>query len=325
MEKLTINVTNRCNFKCGHCFREGATAEDLDLALVESAIPDLQRIGIQQVNFTGGEPILHKRFGELVARFTRRGFRFGLVTNGWLADRYLDLLAAHKPYVAYVAVSLDSHRREEHDRLRRKGSFERVLKALDAFVEAGYQVNVSHIVSTRTARDLMAFAAFIKSRTVQVNLGRVVATRGNAAWQLEDEGLPQLRLAVGLARQQLGPRLHLSASLGLATNLGFCQNFSGMNSVTLRYDGDVLFCCDSIRSNRGAVLGNLKTERFPDILTRFTEKLRPILDQRMAALIQGRRYACNDCDFCNATLARTSAAADVRLSALRPLSARAAS
>jgi MoaA/NifB/PqqE/SkfB family radical SAM enzyme len=305
MEKLVVNVTNRCNFKCGHCFREGATAEDLDIGLVESAIPDFQRVGIQQVNLTGGEPILHPRFADLLELFTRHGFRLGVVTNGWLADRYLETLAPYRPYVEFVAVSLDSHLRSEHDRLRRKGSFDRTVRAIDRFTAAGYAVPISHIVSTRTVDQLMAFGAFVKPkpRSVEVNLGRVVSTPGNGDWQLDAAGLRRLRIAAGLLRRQLGPRLRFTASLGLSRSLGFCGNFSSMDSVSLRFDGAVLFCCDSIASNRGAVLGNLRDEPFPRILARFGDALRPILTRRLAAIVEGRAGTCNDCDFCNATLA----------------------
>jgi MoaA/NifB/PqqE/SkfB family radical SAM enzyme len=302
MQKLVLNLTNRCNFRCHHCLREGATNEDLDLALLERVVPELRQAGIVQIALTGGEPILHPRFAELVGLLAGAGFHLGIVTNGWLHERYLRVIEPHRARIAYLALSLDSHLEHEHDRLRRRGSYARVLEAIRAFDAAGYPINLSHIVSRRTAGHLLAFGNFVKGLNVRVNLGRAIATPGNGDWQLDAEQKRRLKTGLGLLRRQLGPRLSTTSSLGLCDDLVYCTNFRDMSSVVLRYDGDVAFCCDCVASNRGAVLGNLRDEPFARIVQRFPERLLPVLQARVAAQVEGRDDACNDCDACNAVL-----------------------
>lgn len=302
MQKLVLNLTNRCNFRCHHCLREGATDDDLDPALVERALPEFRQAGIVQIALTGGEPILHPRFPELIELLAGGGFHLGIVTNGWLHERYLRVIEPQRARIAYLALSLDSHLEHEHDRLRKKGSYARVLAAIRAFDAAGYPINLSHIVSRRTAGHLLAFGNFVKGLNVRVNVGRAIATPGNGDWQLDPAQKRNLKTGLGLLRRQLGPRLSTTSSLGLCDDLVYCTNFRDMSSVVLRYDGAVAFCCDCVASNRGAVLGNLREESFTRIVQRFPERLLPVLQARVAAQVEGRGDACNDCDFCNAVL-----------------------
>lgn len=303
MRKLVINLTNRCNFRCAHCFREGATREDLPLELLARQVPEWRRLGLVQIALTGGEPCLHPQFAQVLALLAGAGFKLGLVTNGWHWERYLALVAPHRASIAYLAVSLDAHLACEHDRLRRRGSFARANDAIDGFRNAGYAVNVSHIVSRRTASHLLAFGNFVKDRGVCVNVGRVVATPGNGDWQPDARQRQDIKVALGLLRRQLGPRLGTTSSLGLCEDLVFCTNFRDLSSLALRYDGAVLFCCDCVTSNAGAVLGNVHVESFAAIVARFPAQLARVLEARMTALLEGDAAASNDCDFCNATLA----------------------
>ncbi|MEJ2693127.1 MAG: radical SAM protein, partial [Candidatus Thiodiazotropha sp.] len=133
-------ITNRCNFKCRHCIREGATSEDLDHALLRDALPVLRASGVRRLILTGGEPILHPRFETIVDLLVSGGFELGIVSNGWYYRRYLELLRPFRKQIAYLALSLDSHRADEHDRVRaRRGIYERVFEAIDAFQQAGYR------------------------------------------------------------------------------------------------------------------------------------------------------------------------------------------
>lgn len=302
MKQLVLNITNRCNFSCHHCLREGASDNDIDPELVAAVLPDLVRLGVRTVSVTGGEPILHPRFAEILAILERAGLRVGIVSNGWSGYRYQKVIEPFRRSIEYLAVSLDSDLEHEHDRLRRPGSFARALTTVHAFLADGYRVNLGHIVSRRTAGRLLAFGNFIADLDVRLSLGRVIATPGNREWQLDDKQKRQLRIAMALLRSKLGSRLHTTTSLGLADSLAFCSNFVTMDAVALRFDGAVMFCCDCVASNHGGVLGNLGEQPLATILRRFPARLQPILEARIEAQSNGRHLEDNDCDFCNRVL-----------------------
>lgn len=306
MHTFVLNITNRCNFKCGHCFREEASKEDLAVEVVEANLAALRSLGVQTLALTGGEPILHPRFADLLHLLCDRGFRIGCVTNGSYTPRYLQALEPHKDRIAYVALSLDGHTAEAHDRLRvHKGSFDAVIESIDAFHRAGYRVNVSHVMCrhTASARDLVALAELLSDKPIaSLTLGAVVPTPGNGHVQIASPpGL--LSAAIDLVRHKLGSRVRITPSVGLDRRYMFCNNLQGMNDASLRYNGDVVFCCDTIASNRGAILGNVHDEPLIDILRRHPEKSSQVLAARLAAMAAGHQTDCNDCAFCNRVLA----------------------
>lgn len=315
MNLFVLNITNRCNFKCGHCFREGASKEDLPLATIAGALPTLRQLGARTLALTGGEPILHPEFGALVEQVTRAGFRIGCVTNGWFTPRYLAALAPYRAQVAYVAISLDGPTAAAHDALRAQpGSFAAVMASIEAFHAAGFPINLSHVVSRHTAteRDLRALADLLVGLPfTSLTVGAVVPTPRNGPVQLGSSPR-RLEAAVLALREALGPRVRITPALGLGRSYAFCGNLHAMNDVALRYDGDVVFCCDAIQSNRGAVLGNVHREPLIDILRRHPQKAATVLAARMAAMAAGRATDCNDCAFCNRVLAGDAAPVTAR-------------
>lgn len=77
-----IELTNICNFKCTHCYKnalsEGAF---MDLSTLERYIYAPLKGIVPIIHFTGGEPTLHKHFEKIVHMF-QNGFLLQLTTNG---------------------------------------------------------------------------------------------------------------------------------------------------------------------------------------------------------------------------------------------------
>ena len=88
-----------------------------------------QAIGIAEVTFTGGEPTLHPKFGEILALVAAHGLKTSFVTNGWNFEKLWPKLVAHRDAVTHVAFSLDGASRQDHDRWRGDGSFVRIVRA----------------------------------------------------------------------------------------------------------------------------------------------------------------------------------------------------
>ncbi len=85
IRRLSIHITDRCNLCCDFCGFESGPNRTTELSLM-----DLQRlvtlaksIKIPLVEISGGEPLLHSRFWDIMDLF--KGVRFvGLITNGTL-------------------------------------------------------------------------------------------------------------------------------------------------------------------------------------------------------------------------------------------------
>ena len=83
MSRLVVELTNRCNLRCGHCYGERhAGTGELPLELLEKVLGEGKECGIDHLSFTGGEPTLHRAFAEIVRRVADAGYTFGFVSNG---------------------------------------------------------------------------------------------------------------------------------------------------------------------------------------------------------------------------------------------------
>ena len=130
MARLVIELTNRCNLRCQHCFEERhAATGDLSLEIIEKVLREGKGCGIDHLAFTGGEPTIHRQFPEIIRRVCEAGYTFSFVSNGINFPRIYPLLLLHRQWFTGVTFSLDGAREETHDRLRGKGSYRSVMQA----------------------------------------------------------------------------------------------------------------------------------------------------------------------------------------------------
>ena len=139
---LMLEPLFRCNLACPGCGKIDYPAEILNQRLsVEDCIRAVEECGAPVVSIPGGEPLLHKEIGEIVAQLVARKRFVYLCTNALLLEKKLHLFKP-SPYLTF-SVHLDGLE-DEHDRaVDRDGVFQRAVKAIHAVKAAGYRVNVA--------------------------------------------------------------------------------------------------------------------------------------------------------------------------------------
>lgn len=111
-----LMVTTFCNLQCPFCFAAGelSSAPDagrfLSLAALEARLDFLDRSGIAQVRLIGGEPTLHPRFPELVARARARGKHLLVFSHGLMPERSLRCLEALPVDACLVLINTNATR-----------------------------------------------------------------------------------------------------------------------------------------------------------------------------------------------------------------------
>jgi radical SAM protein with 4Fe4S-binding SPASM domain len=127
-------ITMGCNMRCKHCGSscenalpdELTTEEALDLA---DQIADL---GLTWITLSGGEPFIRKDWHLIAKRLSDKGVIPNIISNGWLVtDDIISKIKESK--VGTVAISLDGLK-ETHDYIRKPGSYDRTISALQRFV-----------------------------------------------------------------------------------------------------------------------------------------------------------------------------------------------
>jgi sulfatase maturation enzyme AslB (radical SAM superfamily) len=136
---VEIDPVAWCNHACGWCVDPVHVKQSMPFSLFERLIEELAEFNVegQRVGGVvfkgGGEPSLHPRFAQMVARAADLGFGVGVVTNGSRLESCRDSLAAH---AAYVRVSVDGPTPESHRHIHGSRDFERILRGVSGLVAA---------------------------------------------------------------------------------------------------------------------------------------------------------------------------------------------
>ena len=128
---LALSVHSACNCRCVMCDIWKANAERREISSEELAgyLADIERLHVQRVMLTGGEPLLHRNLWALCEQLRRIGVRITLVTTGLLTGVHAADIAR---FVDTVVISLDGPR-HEHDAIRRvKGGFDKTAHGVMA-------------------------------------------------------------------------------------------------------------------------------------------------------------------------------------------------
>jgi MoaA/NifB/PqqE/SkfB family radical SAM enzyme len=160
---LGFALTQHCNLRCAHCIRDDVTTvQSLSYTLIASILEQARGMfGPVPVSFTGGEPLLHPQFGELVDLLAREGHPYRFVSNGWHLARALPHLDRYAP--TYVRLSLSGATQDVHDEERGRGSFHRLLLSAAILTSRSIPTHLSLVIDTRTRAQLRIAADLAES------------------------------------------------------------------------------------------------------------------------------------------------------------------
>ena len=139
---LMLEPLFRCNLACAGCGKIDYPAPILNKRLsVQECLDAVDECGAPVVAIPGGEPLIHKEIGEIVAGIVKRKKFVSLCTNALLLEKKLDLFEP-SPFL-FFSVHLDGLK-EHHDKaVCQDGVFEKAVSAIKTAQEKGFNVNVN--------------------------------------------------------------------------------------------------------------------------------------------------------------------------------------
>ncbi|MEV5025276.1 radical SAM protein [Paenibacillus sp. LPE1-1-1.1] len=142
-EDIGIKLNNGCNLRCKHCyewnedgFHWAMAKEDqkkeIDIPLIEKLL-EYTREKKSKLYLWGGEPLYYSKFPELAELLEKDQRTVTICTNAILLEQQLDsLLKIGEGLV--VLVSLEGFE-EENDAIRGKGTYRKVVQAVERLLE----------------------------------------------------------------------------------------------------------------------------------------------------------------------------------------------
>ena len=162
------NMTRRCNLKCVHCYaRSEDISYDNELTHEQSIamMDDLARFGVPVLLFSGGEPTVHPRLVEYAKYAVSKGMRAVISTNGTLITKE-KAKALKEVGLSYVGISLDGLE-ATHDKFRGvKGSYKKVMAAIENCQEAGIKVGLRFTLNKRNVKDVPGIFDLLEEKNI---------------------------------------------------------------------------------------------------------------------------------------------------------------
>jgi MoaA/NifB/PqqE/SkfB family radical SAM enzyme len=146
-------VTYRCNATCGFCDIWERPSPYVTPENVRENLRDLRRLGVRVVDFTGGEPLLHRQIDLLLAEAKQQGFITTITTNALLYPKQAERL---RGLVDMLHFSLDSPVAEEHDRSRGVKCFDKVMESIAIAKQLGERPDILFTVFEHNVHQIQA-------------------------------------------------------------------------------------------------------------------------------------------------------------------------
>lgn len=143
-----IEITNKCNLRCIHCYNESDAHKDLVMSLddYKLVVDYLLELGINKMQIIGGEPFWDRQILRSMLDYTIKKFTFiEIFTNGTLiTEEWFDFLAENN---IHIALSVYSYQEEMHDRVTGyKGMWQKTNKTIDALKKHNIEYRVCNVL-----------------------------------------------------------------------------------------------------------------------------------------------------------------------------------
>jgi radical SAM enzyme (rSAM/lipoprotein system) len=269
--------TLKCNLHCIHCGSDckvDASIKDMPAEYFLKAIDQIKEIvnpNETMIVLTGGEALVRKDIEKIGINLYKRGFPWGIVTNGMLLDdrKLQSLLNAG---IRAITVSLDGLE-ASHNWLRgNKNSFQNAMKAIQLFPRTGQlKYDVVTCVNQRNFHELQQ----IKELLIEIGITAwriftifpIGRAKQNIDLQLNPTEFKALFDFIKQTRQEKKIKLNYGCEgyLGnyegeVRDNFFFCR--AGINVASILADGSIS-ACPNLRDN--FIQGNIYKDDFAAI------------------------------------------------------------
>lgn len=300
LDTLFWECTLRCNLSCRHCGSDcrvdpgvrDMPLEDFLKVLDEQITPNVDPAEVMII-FSGGEVLVRSDLEHAGAEVTRRGYAWGMVTNGLALTekRFQGLIGAG---LRSISVSLDGFEKE-HNYIRGDArSYERALEAVRMISrQPGLAYDVVTCVTGAMVprleefRDMLIAEGITSWRLFSIfPMGRA---KDDESLRMSDAQFREMLEFIRRTRRE--GRIEISYACegflgGYETEVrdSFYRCAAGVSVASVRVDG-AISGCTSIRANFNQ--GNIYTDKFWDV---WQNRFEPFRDRAWA-----KQGECADC------------------------------
>lgn len=279
--KLTYlfwECTLNCNFFCKHCgssagrkkFQGELNTQEIKKAFREIA-GDFHPKDIM-VAVTGGEPLVRRDLFEVMGYISSLGFRWGMVTNGFLVnDQIVEKMKETR--MKTIVVSIDGIGKKHDDFRNMKGAYEKAINTIKLLAKGNFMQNLQitttiHQGNFDQLEEMYRVFTKLPIDSWRVfNVDPIGRAEINKNILLNNKQLKDLLLFIRekRAKSKIDITFGCAGFLGLEfegevrSNYFYCN--TGINTASILYNGDI-YVCPNVPRIKELIQGNVRYDRF---------------------------------------------------------------
>lgn len=169
LKEMKLEVTHACPLACAHCSSDASPSckREMDLSDCLRIIGEAAELGVAEMAFSGGEPLIWDGLLEAVQFAVARDIRVSVYTSGNIPKQRETFDSLADAGVARCVFSLFGADEQTHERMTRiKGSYSKTLRAMSAAKKTGMDVELHFVPMAYNYQQLPELAKLAKRRGV---------------------------------------------------------------------------------------------------------------------------------------------------------------
>jgi PqqA peptide cyclase len=208
---LLAELTHRCPLRCAYCYNPVELEKqnrEMDTAAWRQVMDEAVDIGVLQVHFSGGEPMVRKDLTELVAYGAKLGLYTNLITAGVLIDKD-NIARLADAGLEHVQLAFQDCDAECADWLSGyQGGHAKKLAAAKMITDAGLALTINAIIHRRNAErlgDIIDMSTALGARRLEIANVQYYGwgLKNRAALMPSQKQLDHMNKVVDAARERL--------------------------------------------------------------------------------------------------------------------------
>lgn len=262
--QISVEITNKCNFACEHCINESGIKDmtEMSYTKIKEIIDYMQIKGIVCLDFSGGEPLLHNDFEDIIKYAYKSNMNISVASNGYLLnDKMLRLL---KETEATLRISYDGPNENIYSLIRGINKYDVVKNNIIKAVNSGIVTNLVTVLHKGNIKYLDQIIS--DAKTFGINKLRLMPYvkigRGKQS-KLEMLSVDEWKYLIENHKkmsEETGVEIAIDSPLMAITEKAVCPCLVGKLCLVIKANGDAIPC-----ALLNKTVGNIYNETIEEI------------------------------------------------------------
>lgn len=162
LKNLMINITERCNLDCKHCYITNKNPMDMEFNKLKKIINDFYELQGIRLILTGGEPFIFKHLKDLLVYLKNIPLQKVLLSNGTLIRQNEEFINLLKENNVEIFISLDGMEKSHND-FRDADCFQEIMEGIKFLLVNNIKTSINTMIHKQNINEFEQMFKLIDS------------------------------------------------------------------------------------------------------------------------------------------------------------------